>query len=1752
MKLNKLKQLDYRYYLGIFVLGIVLVVSVVFILRAPQSAEAEWFNDGWYYRQSTAITNSGSAITNQYVKITLDTATLISASKMQSDCDDLRVTDNNGNLLTYFIDGDSEYDCNDSDTAIYTMPQSIPVDGVTLYLYYSNPSAENAEANLGSEATPALSCKSILEHGNSNGDANYYIIPSGNLADKIQVYCDMTTESGGWVKVYEGLCTSASSVSRTEGNIVEISNNIPFNNMRIAAKNWNLTDSKTTTETSFMNQTFSWYFEWLYDEPDTPDPDVKFHDVDGNQDVQFTVLGHTLRGYGNGWRQILNGEYYVSDSDSSMYLGGVPSSIHTDDWGYGDYNNYMNDTSPIESGLGLTPREFQEIYVWLREDNITLNIDQSAGSPSSEEKGPAPIAYWSFNEGYGTTAYDETSNNLDATLSSASRQHGISGWAFDGSDGANMTVSDNSKLDISDNITISFWYYPRSYHANYASHPISKWTGTADANFVFYEFGGENSGKYTWYANAGGSWKSVSDSWTVPELNRWYFITWTYNSSSGGCMYVDTVSTGCAGSGTLATNTANLNILSNGSLTKPSIDELKIYDYVRTEAQILTDYNAGLAGVSSNSGVSVSMGGESNKSLNDGLVGYWKMDEASWNGTAGEIIDASGNENHGVAVSGAVTTSTAKYAMAGEFDGADDYVNCGNDSSFNFDKELTISAWVNPSDDGWNHGRIAYKHVGFGFLKINSDGRIAYAFYYADDSSDPWTFGNTVIPKNLWTHIDISYKNGVVKIFLNGILDKTIEGEDKSLKAGTGNLQIGGQGSYFFDGSIDEVRIYNRALSSREIKQLYEYAPGPVGYWDFNEKEGTTAYDKSGNESNGTWNGSSDYWGNGKYGSAGNFNGTDNYVSLTNRPNGLDNFSLSMWFKIDGDGAGGYNSLIHYFNGNYNRIMIQNSSNQILFQFLNSTDYSTYVDYTFSQDQWYHLEMIKPPNGDYEFYVDGVLVDTKDSTNFASATSATWIGRGGTEHFNGKIDEVKVYNYARNQKQILEDMNGGRPAINSPIEYWKFDGDLYTNTNGTTATTFDSGSASYSSSGKYSSALDFTELATGDFTYVDANTLRDSSKSWTTNEWAGYQFIRTWSGSQYCPGTIDSNTATDIVFSSACDSFGGSLAYKIKKTLYVDAPMPNQPTDQISASLWFKSNGYQSARIARAENEALGLTITGTGVGGFAVSYLNQIEYTTSIHDNQWHYLAITWDGVTQKLYLDGELVNSGALSGTMSSSSKVLKLGTRNDGANEFFNGQIDEVKIWNYSLTEDEINLDYNQGKAMSLGSVSTESDGITASNSSDRSYCVPGDTATCNPPIAEWKFDEKTGTTAYDTSENSNNGTLTNMESTDWTRGKIGSALDFDGDDDQVILSASSDFDFELNDFSMGGWFWADDNNDDLWAGMIIGDTYINGQEITYNRFLTSNTNGDPVTMTYSPAPINESWNYIMIVHDVSSKNLTAYLNGNFAVSKIYTYDLVDTNNIVRIGGGSWSYKFTGKIDQVQIYDYARTPAQIAWDYNKGAPIAHWSFNEGEYSTIHDETENINHGTLNLGTGGNTVTSTVWQVNADCQKGECMDFDGTDDYVDLGNTVDYDNSEGSVSTWFNTSSGALQFFIGDRDASGPYFQTWIQSGIVQTRIFNGSASYNTDYSHGGFADGNWHHLVTTWGEGGLQIYVDGQFIGENLYTGAWVSDSNMRLGEVELYHETYNLDGKLDEVKIYNYALTSVQVQQDYNMGKAIYFK
>ncbi len=193
------------------------------------------------------------------------------------------------------------------------------------------------------------------------------------------------------------------------------------------------------------------------------------------------------------------------------------------------------------------------------------------------------------------------------------------------------------------------------------------------------------------------------------------------------------------------------------------------------------------------------------------------------------------------------------------FDGVNDYVNAGNANSLNITNTITLEAWVKPS--GW--GSSQYPRI----VDKKGEGSPGYAFMlYSGNSglvlncdAQGFSSNSNVITLNQWQHIAVTANGTHIRFYVNGISAGT--NASSALPNATAlNLWIGDRsgstGSRSFNGAIDEVRIYNRALTENEIKNLYNgtYVNRSclVLEINMNEEQGTTTYDSSGYDNHGT------------------------------------------------------------------------------------------------------------------------------------------------------------------------------------------------------------------------------------------------------------------------------------------------------------------------------------------------------------------------------------------------------------------------------------------------------------------------------------------------------------------------------------------------------------------------------------------------------------------------------------------------------------------------------------------------------------------------------------------------------------------------------------------------------------------------------------------------------------------------------------------------------------------------------------
>ncbi|MDD5397434.1 MAG: LamG domain-containing protein, partial [Candidatus Moranbacteria bacterium] len=809
------------------------------------------------------------------------------------------------------------------------------------------------------------------------------------------------------------------------------------------------------------------------------------------------------------------------------------------------------------------------------------------GAFGGEEKTTGPMAYWKFDEGTGTIANDSSGGGKNATLGALtaapiwkSDNDCVSGkcLAFDG---ANDYVSLPNDIVTVSNI--------RSKGVTY-----SAWIKTANNASEQRVIGQKQSSGYSDYSSGGigisasgqarmvayddsGAYK-YSNSTTILQANTWYFITGTYDPTDQKIrVYVNGNLEGSAisivtFSRLIANNDNKIGISAHATTPYPfngSIDEPKIYSYARSAAQIAMDYNAGLAGMGAKDGVANSFGDKSDKWMTDGLVSWWKMDEASWNGTAGEVADAGGNNLNGTAMNSA-TTALGKNGNGGNFN-AGSYVDAGASTKFDMTNKLTVSLWFKSNSATQNAGLVSKWTTGAGTnnsfaFSLGADiGANRFGFVVQQSSGGAVINNTPTETYNVgeWTHLTGVADGKFVHVYKNGVEVGTPVAYDGTIKVTTKKMILGRlreeDAIYPFNGMLDDVRVYNRALSPAEVSQLASWTPTPtsktpVGYWKMDEGSGDTINNSVASFSKylGTKYNSTAWSNDGKSGKSLSFNGNTDQLIFANssdlKYDGGD-ISLSVWVKPDATDDGGVIfSKPWNGSGQYNyRLNSSGGANQtISFYLLGATSWTLNCAQTISAGSWHHVEVVV--NGTSKlvsFYVDGKFV------NSAVHTVANWTPSSGdislnavmaciypygsnscagntTLAYKGLIDEVKYYKYAQNALDVAIEYNQGKSVTmasagisagagdnaakaqycvpgdvstcNSPVAEWNFDektGAVAKDTSGNGTDAALVGSPLWTQ-GKTGSALKLD----GSSQYLNMGDVLDmGTNSFTTNVW---------------------------------------------------------------------------------------------------------------------------------------------------------------------------------------------------------------------------------------------------------------------------------------------------------------------------------------------------------------------------------------------------------------------------------------------------------------------------------------------------------------------------------------------------------------------------------------------------------------------------------------------------------------------------
>jgi len=426
--------------------------------------------------------------------------------------------------------------------------------------------------------------------------------------------------------------------------------------------------------------------------------------------------------------------------------------------------------------------------------------------------------YWK-----GENANDSSPNGYNLTntgsVSFSSGKFG-NGMVFNGSNYLSIANGSCPNLAMTGSRTFCAWIYPTTVTSG-ANYTIISKQGSANTyrGYSLYLNNGTVA-RFEVYP-IGGATPSISSD-AIISGNTWYFIAGVYDSANSLLkVYINDKCWQTSASSTSTDAGVSFKIGANetGGVNNyfyGTIDDVAAFDRALTHDELLSIYKTGVKKLNGTSNVpqelaSTPLASDAN------LQGYWKL-------------EANGNDS---SPNGYNLTGTTRGAVAGKFgNGLDfeasnaDHIEIATPANLNFSGSFTISAWINLETANLQGAVLSNWNVKGQYI-FGTDGGCVYLIVKNNSNNNYDIKGNTTIPLSTWCHIvgvwDTSTNR--LRVYLNGVSDKTEVTTSGTPMSENNYVVMGAQdfnGLYrCFDGIIDDVAVFNRALSATEISNLY-------------------------------------------------------------------------------------------------------------------------------------------------------------------------------------------------------------------------------------------------------------------------------------------------------------------------------------------------------------------------------------------------------------------------------------------------------------------------------------------------------------------------------------------------------------------------------------------------------------------------------------------------------------------------------------------------------------------------------------------------------------------------------------------------------------------------------------------------------------------------------------------------------------------------------------------------------------------
>ena len=828
-----------------------------------------------------------------------------------------------------------------------------------------------------------------------------------------------------------------------------------------------------------------------------------------------------------------------------------------------------------------------------------------------------PIAQYSFTG----NANDLSSFGNNALINGATPTQdrfgfANSAFAFDGVQ-SSIRVNNAAQLN-SGNTTISFWVKVKAL-------PLQ-------GEMFLFSHGGyqerwkislPSHGKPVFTTNSTGGIKDM-DSDSVPLVaGKWTHVVMVHDSVSGmNKAYINgALKKSIVATGNLKTTTKPLGMgydpIDVANYFNGSLDEVMLFNTALTDAQIAALYTA----------QSIA------PTIANGLVANY--------GFAGSGRDSASFANHAVLNNVKETTDRFGFgSKAYSFNGTSSYISASNATQLN-SPLTTISFWVKVKALPAQGEAFLLSNGGYQDrwkISLPSHGKVVFTTNETSGISDMDAGDGNALTVGVWKHIVMTHDGAKDKIFIDGV--------KKAEKAVVGNLNTTtrpfGMGydpidkNNFFNGSLDEVQIYNYVLTEAEVSALYTVqatSPAIVSDLVADYKLMGNGKDDSqfGNTATGKATPSVNRF---NYGSnAMNFNGTDSLVAENSVALQSNFTTISFWVKVKELPLQGEAFLLS--NGGYQerwKISLPSHGKPVFTT--NAAGGIKDMDTDSVQlpvGQWRHVVAVHDGLTD-KLFINGLLKKSIVQTGALNKTSYP-LGIGynpvdGGGNFKGDLDDIAIYKRALTDVEVLA-LYGAQSATptftTTLVAHYPFD----------------------------NNGLDITAFAN---TAVIKNAVPTKDRFNKANK-----------------AIAVNNSTITAANSPQQNSVNTTISFWVK----VNA-LPAQ-----GEAFLLSNGGYQQrwkislpahGKVVFTTNETSGISDMDAGAG-------NELPVGT------WKHVVMTHDGAKDKIFIDGVKKAEKVVVGNLNNTNKPLGMGYDPIDSTNFFNGSLDEVQLYNVALTEAEV---------------------------------------------------------------------------------------------------------------------------------------------------------------------------------------------------------------------------------------------------------------------------------------------------------------------------------------------------------------------------------------------------------------------------------------------------------------------------------